>query len=43
MIKVFNKISESGPVIIVNDVAYIDYCYNDGYDYFKTFNKLMKI
>jgi aspartate/tyrosine/aromatic aminotransferase len=39
MIKVFNKISESGPVIIVNDVAYIDYCYNDGYDYFKTFNE----
>ncbi len=39
LIKVFNKLSEHGPIIIVNDVAYIDYCYNDGYNYFKTFNE----
>ncbi len=39
LIKVFNKISEHGPIIIVNDVAYIDFCYNDGYDFMKTFNE----
>ena len=39
LIKVFNKITENGPIIIVNDVAYIDYCYSDGYDFFKTFNE----
>ncbi|MGI6608652.1 MAG: pyridoxal phosphate-dependent aminotransferase [Erysipelotrichaceae bacterium] len=39
LIKVFNKITENGPIIIVNDVAYIDYCYNNGYDIFKCFNE----
>ena len=39
LIKFFNKITEYGPIIIVNDVAYIDYCYNNGFEFFKSFNE----
>lgn len=39
LIKYFNKITEYGPVVIVNDIAYIDYCYKNGYEYLQCFNE----
>lgn len=40
IIEFYKKLTEYGPVIIINDVAYIDYCYQDGYDYFEVFNDM---
>ncbi len=42
LIEYFNTLTEYGKVVVVNDVAYIDYCYNDGYDYMKNFNYMNK-
>ncbi len=40
IIAFYKKLTEYGKVIIINDVAYIDYCYEDGFDYFKAYNDM---
>ena len=40
LIEYFNRLKEYGKVIIINDVAYIDYAYQNPYEHFKYFNDI---
>ncbi|MDO4378601.1 MAG: aminotransferase class I/II-fold pyridoxal phosphate-dependent enzyme [Erysipelotrichia bacterium] len=40
LIEYFNRLKEYGKVIIINDVAYIDYCYQQSHNYLQYFNNI---
>ncbi len=40
LIEYFNRLKEYGKVIIINDIAYIDYCYHDSHNYLQHFNNI---
>lgn len=39
LIEYFNRLKEYGEVIIINDIAYIDFAYGNPYQHFSSFNK----